>query len=327
MTSIDEAGRVWLELLESGVHQHRLMDEHPLHLYFGIESAGSPVFLLVSEVQPKPPRISGVVTIQVRRREDGKWVAVLSLSSSDYADAFMGMCLELARRTAHAVGEAEAVGLFDATLNHWQLMLAGLTMRSLSPEQMRGLFAELTFGLELGRATSFREMVQSWDGPLGGGQDFRHFALGNFEVKAVGLDGKRVKISSLEQLDPVPAAKVDLVVIQVAEDPMRLTQDARTLPELIDEIRSGLRSSSDDLDAFDRRLAAVGIDTSDARYQELAFRCLGIRVFRTSDGFPRVESSSVRAGVENVRYDIRLTALEPFSIELGDALSASPLQA
>ncbi|GAA1814459.1 hypothetical protein GCM10009749_24900 [Agromyces neolithicus] len=312
---------LWNEMLQSGEPQHRLIRDHPLHLYFGVESDGLPVFFLVSDVQPEPPKIEGLVKTQVRRRDDQKWVAVVALTDAAYADAFIGMCLELARRTSGTNGEDDGVGLFDATLTHWQKMLSQLSMRTLSREQMRGLFGELTFGVHLARQTSLAEMIHAWDGPMGAAQDFRHPTLGNYEVKSIGLDGRRVKISSVAQLDPTPNAKVDLIVAQIDEDPLGMSPDGTTLAELIRSIRSELLSATDLLEEFDNRIAAVGIDTSDARYEEVRFVCAGIRAYRTGDSFPRLRAAAVVAGVENVRYEIQLTALEPFALSIENALA------
>lgn len=318
--TIERTSSLWKEMLRSGAPQHRLVRDHPLHLYFGVESDALPVFFLVSDVQPEPPKIRGLVTTEVRRREDQKWVAVIALTDRDYADAFMGMCLELARRTSGTSGEDEGVALFNATLTHWQKMLSKLNMRPLSREQMRGLFGELTFGIHLARRTSLAEMVYSWDGPMGAAQDFRHPILGSYEVKTIGLDGLRVKISSIDQLDPTPPTKVDLIVVRIDDDPLGMSPGALTLAELIRSIRSELESASELLEEFDTRIAAVGIDTSDMRYDEDRFFCAGWRAYRIADGFPRVRAASVVAGIENIRYEIRLTAIEPFAIPVEDAL-------
>ncbi len=231
------------------------------------------------------------------------------------------MCLELARRTSVTNGEDEGVALFDATLTHWQKMLSQLSMRTLSREQMRGLFGELTFGVHLARQTSLAEMIHAWDGPMGAAQDFRHPTLGNYEVKSIGIDGRRVKISSVAQLDPTPSAKVDLIVAQIDEDPLGMSPDATTLAELIRSIRSALETTTDLLDEFENRIAAVGVDTSDPRYEDMRFVCVGIRAYRTGDGFPRLRATAVVAGVENVRYEIQLTALEPFALSVEHALA------
>lgn len=319
--STELAAATWRQQIESGTQQHRLLEGHPMHLYYGVDDASRPVFFLVSGVQPHPPAISGLLSMEVRRRSDEKWVAVLTLKDIDYSEAFMGMCLELARRTSGDGSEINGVQRFDATLTQWQKMLGRLSLRSLSKEQIRGLFGELHFGLRLAAVTSLREMVHAWHGPLGAAQDYRHPQLGYFEIKVIGFDARSVRISSIAQLDPDPASKVDLVVLRIDEDHLKADPGSMTLATLIRTVRSSLIDDPITLDAFDDRIARLGVDIEDPLYSENSFHVIAESNFRTDATFPRLQSTHTPIGVERVNYEILLAALKPFALPLEAALS------
>lgn len=310
----------WRDLLLAGGAQHRLFEGHILHLYYGVDAVLRPIFFVVCDARPNPPLVNGLLTTDVRRREDGRWVAVLTLQNDDYAEAFMGLCLELARRTEACDSEQEGVALFDSTLHQWRKMLSSMSIRRLTSSEQRGLFAELVFGRHLAARTSMAEMVLSWGGPFGAAQDFAHPRLGFYEVKAVGIDAKAVSISSVSQLDPTPEAKVDLVIVRLDEDSLRLHDESRSLFDVISAIREELVADSPLREEFDERLAATGFDSSDPAYSEISWRVVSIDFFRTKPDFPRLLRSGVPAGVEDVRYRIALSALQAFTIPASEGI-------
>ena len=196
-----------------------------------------------------------------------------------------------------------------------------MSLRRLSNSEQRGLFAELVFARRLSLKTSLAEMVASWGGPLGAAQDFSHPRLGYFEIKGLGIDARSVSISSVLQLDPVQESKVDVVVLRLEEDSLRLHEESESLPEIVSWLREKLNSESSWLEQFDERLAATGIDITDPTYSDVAWRVVTMECFRVGQDFPRLRRSNIPVGVEDVRYKLLLSALKEFSFPIDEALT------
>ena len=82
------------------------------------------------------------------------------------------------------------------------------------------------------------------------------------------------------------------------------------LTELIDR----QMSSSDAVEAFDRKLVAHGYAPL-PDYDEPRFVVSDVRSYRVGDGFPRLMRSQLPPGIANVAYDIRLETIAPYKCD------------
>jgi len=310
---------IWYNMLKAGGPRQRLLDGHPLHLYFGADAASKPIFFLITSEKPQIPEMSTIVTVERRERADASWAVVLTLQDRSYADAFIGMCMELARRSGESHDAGHAFLAFFETLNQWKALLRHGQAKRLSKEQIRGLVAEIWFGQEyLSDTYTPAEVLMSWNGPYGAPQDYRTPDGRLHEVKSVHGGSKFVEISSVEQLDPIDLAPLTLSLVAVEEIELP-SVDSVSLVGLVEQLRAGLAQAAKPLENLEKRFAALGFDPSDESYADLHFVVGGLRSFDVTVGFPRLLREHIPLAVDDVRYQLKLAAIAEFEVLAGPA--------
>lgn len=308
----------WRHILATGQAGQKLLPDNPLHLYFGADIASRPVFFLVTELSSHAPKFAELVQVEHGRRPDGKWTVVLTLNDHHFLETFMGMCLELARRTAEGADESAGLVIFDRTIKQWRRLLTYKGARRLTEKEIRGLAAELWFLLELSKSiVSPSIAVDAWTGPLGAPHDFRLSRTSVFELKAVRSGATAVQVSSLEQLEAEPGDRLELVLVTVNDSPDPTSRSALSLIQLVEEIRSRLKHDEDALEAFETKLALLQFDPTDDYYATRAFDIIRSRHFSVHDDFPRIPKSSVPLGAIRVKYQIQIDAIMTFLLSEG----------
>jgi hypothetical protein len=313
----DDVRATWERLLSEGGARQRLIDHHLLHLYYGSDATSNAVFILVAASKPKVPQFSSVVSVDRGERGDGTWALVLTLQDRTYGDAFIGMCIELARRSNEALDADDSLAVFFHTLSQWKSLLSW-NAQLLSAEALRGLIAEIFFGLNvLSKAESAHAALVAWRGPYGAPQDFILSNGDLFEVKAAHTGARTVEISSVDQLDPSNDAKLTLAVVPV-DDSLPGTPGSHTLPSLVSEFRLSLGVGNPAQDELDHRLSSLGVDIEDDYYKEHFFVVSPPVYFAVDGDFPRLRRTNVPAAVDKVTYRLRLSGIEGFKIQTTD---------
>lgn len=181
----------------------------------------------------------------------------------------------------------------------------------LSPQEVRGLFAELSFLSELiEKCNSASYAVESWLGPERSHQDFI-FANTAVEIKALsGTERNTVRISSEDQLESLND-RLFLRLYRLSNLPDADT--ARSLNQIVIAVENAL----DDAEAvvgFDRKLAAQGYAPL-PDYDEPSFAVSEIRTYRVKSDFPRLIRSQLPSSLAEVSYDLKLESVAPFQCE------------
>jgi hypothetical protein len=242
------------------------------------------------------------VILRARTLEDEqsyRRYASLELVDERQTDLFTALCVEVADRIAAAPGRA--VAALRKVLDDWRALLAG-NREVLGPSALAGLFGEL----QLLRTIVERDpgSVDVWTGPTGSAQDF-HRGLHAVEVKTTLVpEGRTVHVHGADQLDVAPPGRLLLHW-------MRLRSDrGRSVPELIEEIRSG----TDDVASFHSLLRRVGYhDTDREIYGRQRFEVVEHRTYAIGPGFPRIvpaglTGDAVLGGVGPIEYTVDLDA-------------------
>jgi len=258
------------------------------------------------------------VEIDLRKIEPGAQLLVLSLESEQNVDLFHVLCNSLLAELIDAKSSASAL---ETVLNHlrrWKAFLSGRNARILSPEEIRGLFAELWFLLELLRtALGVEEAVAAWHGPERIQQDFI-FADQAVEIKSlVATDPRTVRVSSENQLES-SQSRLFLVIVLVKE-----TQDdsGRSLNQVVSEAQAAI-GGSDAAFEFESKLAEFGFIPL-RQYDHPLFEVVGTQSYEVVEGFPRITRSRLIDGVIRVKYQIELERLEPFKCDYIETLGVS----
>lgn len=309
----DELIPLWREQVNSAHTGQRKVAEHPLDIYFGTNAASKPIFFLLTAAEPKFPQLSDSVSVEIGHRDDGRWTVVLTLREPSLRDSFMGMCVELVRRSGDAPDADSARGIFFETLANWRSLLTGKDSRQLSKEELRGLVAEIYFAVEhLCRSEEPEVVLGAWRGPFGAAQDFQFTDNRLFEVKAIHAQSTTIQISSAEQLDPQGEAELTLALVSL-EEVYAPTADCVTLPELISAFREVLPADQVSVGELNTRIDALHIDLSDQYYSEVRFRIGAISLFEVGDSFPRIRRSSVPLSADRVSYRLRIAGFTDFA--------------
>lgn len=295
----------WRGMLQEGGPRQRLVEGHPLKLYFGANAASKPIFFLITKQRPDIPLFSSVVSAERGQRADGDWTVVLTLQDQALEAPFMGMCSELTRLAASGSDNEEALLLFYSTLRQWRKMLSTKPTSKLSTDQIRGLIAEIWFAISsLSNVLTPEEVVLSWQGPFGAPQDFR-LPNGNlYEIKAIHTNSRSIEISSPDQLDPVDGSPLRLALITIEETELANTGTVVSLSSVIQNFTELVQFSAAALEALEVRLAAAGFDQRDQDVNDKLFAVTAIRIFEIHEAFPKVSRSNIPVEVQKLVYTL-----------------------
>jgi len=247
------------------------------------------------------------IGVDLRDGDAGHQRLVLTLEKEVDRDLFAGLCRTLASVLEHASDSASSLAIALAHIRRWKTFMSGRG-QSLSAEEVRGLFAELAFLLELmDDRQSAGEAVEAWLGPDRSHQDF---VFGNTAVEIKSLSGAErstVRISSEDQLESLKDA-LFLRIYRLSNLPD--AAGARSLNAIVSEAQARL-SESDAVEALDRKLASYGYAPL-PDYEEPAFVISDATTYLVGATFPRLIRSQLPAGITKVSYEVKLEALASF---------------
>ena len=293
-------------------------DEHPLKLYWGVDSKGQYLFLVDAPMAGLPekrnlPNLAGIKTAIAT--EGGRGKLVLLLNDKLNWELFLALCSDLVGSTCAVKDESSGGAIILRRLQRWQEFLRRERLGILSMEQIKGLIGELLFLKDsVAVACGLEQAVMSWKGPEDAPQDFAVHDTA-VEVKCQsGSSRPTVRVSSVEQLNPqLPKGFLVVFTLATAE---REDANAFTLNGIVASIRKALVTHSESArERFEDLLYLAGYVMSD-RYEEYVFQKTDMQCFRISEGFPRLKSSDIPDGIDKVSYHLSLEACTPFAANL-----------
>lgn len=221
---------------------------------------------------------------------------------------FARLAEEILDEVADAASPARAA---RQVFGQWRELLAASDSAVLGDDALAGLLAELMC-LEEIVTHAGPAAVDTWAGPTGGVHDFRNGQRA-MEVKATRVrEGRVVKISSVDQLDPTPGDVLHLAVHRFGD--AAADEAAETLPGIIDRL---LDAGVGATELF-RRLTAAGYSPAhETEYRQRGMRLVERRVYDvTAPSFPTITRSSfvggqVPLGALRISYSIDLTNEPP----------------
>jgi len=188
----------------------------------------------------------------------------------------------------------------------------------LTESEIRGLFAEWSFLLELHRAREMdpMEVFASWGGPFGSLHDVSLASGETFEVKSAHRPPTTVRITDATQVMPTvsPLWIAVLPIDRVA----RGTPGSTSFLEIGEEVAAlAGRAGGEVIDVWNAALEALGLDLADRFYEQWAFLPDEWRIYRLGAGFPHIAEESIPPGVRSVSFSLDLGVLESFRIDGG----------
>lgn len=289
----------------------RVTATHRVDLFVGVEDGRRALLLLCDEEPPAMPAFETIVC-NCRTREDGRWAVLVSLERQDLSSLFAYLAEDLAYATEGDGDSRRAAGRLVERLSWWQQLLSRGRSGLLGNAELRGLVGELLFLRDCAiPALGVKDAVDSWVGPFEAPRDFR-FADRDVEVKALTRDAKTLRISSLGQLED---AGVPIFLCRVVLESSTAAQEgAFSVHELVQSVLRGCEAEANVLMALKQRLWAAGYVDLD-EYRNVHFLSRGMEYYACTEGFPRLTSSTVPAGIVSAAYDIDLVTIKAREVQ------------
>jgi hypothetical protein len=252
----------------------------------GVDNTGCRQLLVPLQAgEPFADDLSGGSVHLVRIAHGGVNFLCAVCLSRDLDDVFSQFAYELLGSLS---GEKNAAKIVLSELDRWRQLFSDAPRTLLSDPKIIGLLAELQM-LESIVAKDPSRRIASWTGPNGSEHDFRSGAVA-IEVKATGVrEGRRVSISSVDQLQAPEGGSLHLAHSQYSPD-----SSGDSLPDAIDRVIA-LNVLRTDLY---KQLELVGYHLGQREeYLEKRFALIERRVYDVSDSsFPRITRSSFAIG-------------------------------
>lgn len=271
--------------------------------------------MLLTERQPKTLNRLEAIDVRVSMRGNArpreKWALTFTLQDWSLIHAFGEICLAFANRIAYAPSEDAALRQIYATVDQWQRLLK-ISRNSDMAKLLRGTFGELVAAMEIVRQTgkTIEEVCIAWQGPYAAPQDFQFLDEKTaWEVKTIHKTAESITISSPEQLDTSDRS-IKLMVLEIQET--KDMEHGLTLPRLVDRLREKAIDPATVTEYVDDGLASLGLNLYSGLVSQTAFRVGTISTYRVKDGFPRIETGTIPAGVSNLTYHISRSTLTPY---------------
>ena len=203
-----------------------------------------------------------------------------------------------------SISEIQMLSTLIDRIKTWQNFMESPHGGPMSLERQTGLYGELYFIqklIELSKST--QRIIESWDGPFRGAQDFIFDNIG-FEVKTTTSPaGFNAKIQSLEQLDSQSLKNLYLMALRLVED-----SNGINLVYLIDTIRETLKNQGG-LREFNIKLSISGYNDEHADSYQRPLKESQFTIFQVDNNFPRLIPGNVPAQIRRARYEIELDTI------------------
>lgn len=236
---------------------------------------------------------------------------ILTLEKHVDRDLFLGLCQTLIASLTPANESHVALAVTLAHIKRWKAFLAGKRAKLLSPEELRGLFAELLFLRSLyTRGLSQIEAIHAWYGTDGAHQDF---IFGDTAVEVKSLSGRErnaVRISSEDQLESL-SDNLYLMVYKLTE--LLDSDRSLSLNDIVLAIEREL-TDAEALENFSQKLSAFGYIPL-AEYDTPRFQATSSICYRITEHFPRLVRSLIPQGIARLSYDIKLESIAIFECD------------
>lgn len=243
---------------------------------------------------------------------EGNEHLALILLNGDFNALFDDLIKDMVEQTKE-VPIPDLKSSFVSLCSKWfEFLQPGLN--ALSDQQLKGLFAELSFLNYLidNSVYSYNDILESWKGPYGKGHDFE-LGINHFEIKGIDEFKNVVRISSEYQLDYLSGQTLTLVVSRFTNSSI----EQFTIHDIINEIFELLRSRpGTNIKLFWNALNKAGLnilklhefDSSKFFINSIEYYCVS-----TSE-FPGITRNSLSDNIMSVSYELSLINLEAFKL-------------
>lgn len=233
------------------------------------------------------------------------WEIVLKLLNSDLEFPFAVLCAQI----INGLNETQIIDggkYLSQHLERWNNLLS--RRHDLTDEKERGLWCELHI-LELAtKRYGLLNTIKAWTGPHGTPQDFC-YEDGYVEVKTLYDKAGEIKISSLDQLDPIGDLYLSLVGITTSDAGL-------TLKEKVDKLRVIFSEPQYEILLNDNLLMSGYSEETERVGSNKKYSALEVSWYRASaPDFPSLRRTAVNPAIIKAKYSLAVSAIESFRTE------------
>jgi putative PD-(D/E)XK family protein DUF4420 len=258
----------------------------------------------------KPLENLAGLNVTIEKYEAGQYRLVCRLTS--FEPEIMDKFVTVAKDIAFHCSEYKSAQLFikiQERIKSWANFLKPSRV-GLKHSEFVGLLGELYVLSEyfMTQLTAL-DSIRAWIGPEDKKQDF---AFNNIaiEVKtSLAGDQQVIKISSLDQLDKVTD---ELYLLRVVAVPSG-DDTGYSLKKLYEECLGKIDKDDEAESLFLHRVSKLYGKASESQLKS-HYVISNVSLFNVKDGFPRITRDDVVAAINNVKYDINVSAISKFEI-------------
>ena len=312
MISTDELSNSWNSISpQRGSTVGRRADpSHPLDFFISYDESNFLQLMLITNDLPWLPQSSKQISVRGNKRKDNKYAVCFSLIDGTLKDLFVSLSWDLLYCTKDIHNAKAGVETAVRRFALWQKLMATTSGKAMTESAAKGLMGELivlrdhcipNYGID--------DAIKGWVGPLYEDRDYEYSDKW-IEVKSTSLSRDTIRISSLDQLD---TTRNGMLMIARIEKSSELIPEARTLNEIVAEIKLVIDTSPDAKDLFLTRLNAAGFSCAD-QSASISFVLHEIEKYNVDTSFPRIARSGIDSAIVNGTYDISIPAIQNWRI-------------
>ncbi|MBJ86178.1 MAG: hypothetical protein CMJ11_06290 [Pelagibacterales bacterium] len=295
---------------------------HPQNFFWAINFQKSYCFLYEGnkiENNKTLPKFEGFEISQQQLKDTTQLLIVLKDPGN--RDIFRIICKDILKATDVITRDDSkaTIGVIIKRLTRWQDIFRKSISKTLTKEQQIGLIGELLFLKDIMfNELSFKEGLQTWQGPLEGEQDFA-FNSNLYEVKTqLSSSDHKIKISSLEQLNN-ESGKIYLIhqILSPNKEEDNNDKDIISLQEIINNIRNILSEDLNNLDLFESIIFEAGYVDNEL-YNRERYSLFKRKFFIIDDDFPKLVKKNIPTLVVSASYVLDINSLDKWEINKED---------
>ena len=247
------------------------------------------------------------------QEKEGFISCILEASTNDVNDVFTIVLEDIVEALITENTEEDYLEVLTKRIGKWIDFFKNSINKILTKSEVIGLLGELQFILEMNKK-GIVDVDLMWNGPRMAEQDYQTNCVA-VEIKTTAANSiKKVKISSLEQLDRLNRKRLFLCCYRIMADDL----NGLTLPMMIDEVRKTIPKSRKSL--FEAKLFCLGYtDNNAVKYYDKYSFC-ETKVYDVTSEFPKITRQTINKGIESAVYCINLNECEDFIVD-SDELS------
>lgn len=245
-----------------------------------------------------------------------KGIVLIKLKDFEFKDLFDDLILSIYSKINLIPEPIQASEEFIKTFYKWSLFFENNADKKLGEEQIQGLFGELFVlneYLKQANQLTINYILSSWRGLYDAANDFE-FDLKHIEVKTKIESKLFVKISSEYQLEKKLDKELELLIVSIKIDLI----EGKSIHDILLKIVKLIRVNLGDLSILYEALNQKGLTLENLKqYNNYRYSVTKKESFNAGlDDFPKLSISNVESEISSLKYNLRVTHLEKFLIEM-----------